>query len=71
MKQGSLEALQAKYPGYEIKMKCPFAYIGYIVTNLSTGDWDEFSNLRDAESIIKAEAKTGKRYLLNQGGVAK
>ena len=66
MKRGTLESLRAMYPGYEIKMKCEYAYIGYIVTNLSTGDWDEFSNLRDAESIIKAELQTGGRYLLHE-----
>ncbi len=70
-RRNTLEALQAKYPGYEIKLKCPYAYIGYIVTNLSTGDWDEFCNLRDAESVIEGEVITGKRYLLNQGGTAK
>ena len=64
MKQNTLEAIRAKYPGYEIKMKCPYGYIGYVVTNLLTGAWDEFYNLRDAESVIKAELQTGKRYLL-------
>ena len=62
-----IDKLNYVYAGhYEIKPKSEIANIGYILTNIKTGDWDEFHSLRECERAIDAELQTGKRYLLNQ-----
>lgn len=61
-----IDKMRKSYPGYEIKPVCDFANLGYIVTNMATGRWQEFGALYHAEKIMEAETITWKSYLANE-----